>query len=62
MQSGAGLDSNNLRANLLFPIAYLVNRPRGMLGDEWLRVAGRTFEGWKVGWITYIAEGDAHIA
>ena len=62
MQSVAGLDSNSLRSRLLLPIVYLVNRPRGMLGDQWLRVGCRAFERWKVGWIAHITERNTHIA
>jgi hypothetical protein len=62
MQSGADLDSNNLRASLLFPIAYLANCPRGMLGDQRLRIGCRAFECWKVAWIAHITERDTHIA
>ena len=62
MQSAAGLDSSNLRMSLLLPIAYLVNRPRGMLCDQWFRVGCNAFEGWKVAWIARITERDTHIA
>ena len=62
MQSAAGLDSNNLQMSLLLSIAYLVNRPGGMLSDQWLLVGCRAFERWKIGRITHIAERDTNIA
>jgi len=61
MQSTAGLDSNNLRLRLLLSIAYLLNRPRGVLGDQWLRVGCRAFERRKIGLIAHIAQGDTYI-
>ena len=62
MQCAAGLDSNNLRLRLFLPIAYLLNCPSGVLGDQWLGVGYRAFERRKVGWIAHIAERDTHIA
>ena len=61
MQSVAGLDSSDLAVTVLLPIAYLVNRPHGMLCDQWLRICCRTLERWKVGWIAHISERDTHI-
>jgi hypothetical protein len=46
----------------VLPLADPLNCPRGVLGDQWLRVGGRAFERRKVGWIAYIAQRDTHIA
>ena len=62
MQSAAGLDSNNLRPRLLLPIAYLLNCPCGMLGDQRLGIGCGAFERRKIGWIAHITERDTHIA
>jgi hypothetical protein len=62
MQSVAGLDSNNFRPRPLLPIAYLLNCPTGVLGDQWLGVGCRTFERRKIGFIAYIAQRDTHVA
>ena len=61
MQSAAGLDSNNLRPRLLLPLAYLLNCPRGVFRDQWLRVGGRAFERRKVGWNAHIAQSDTQL-
>jgi len=62
MQSAAGLDSNNVRLRLLLPLANPLDRPCGMLCDQWLRVGCRAFERRNVGWFADIAECDTHIA
>ena len=62
MQSAAGLDSNNLRPRLLLPIAYLLNCPRSVLGDQWLRIGCRAFERRKIGYVAGVTESDTHIA
>jgi hypothetical protein len=62
MQSAAGLDSNTSRPRLLLPIAYLLNCPSGVLGDQRLGIGCRTFERRKVGFIAHIAERNTHIA
>lgn len=53
---------NTLWPCLLRSGANLLNRPYGVLGDQWLRVGRGSFERWKVGLIAYVAERDAHIA
>ena len=62
MRSVSRLDSNNLRLRVFLPVVNPLNCPCSVLRDQWLRVVGRTSERWKVGWITYIAESDTHIA
>lgn len=62
MQFPAILDSSSFWPCLLVSGANLLNRPCGVLRDQWFRVGGGAFERWKVGSIAYVAERDANIA
>ena len=62
MQFAAGLDSNNLRTSLFISVANPLNRPCGVLCDQWFWVGCNAFEGWKIRWITDITKRDTHIA
>src|SRR5262249_26213791 len=62
MRAATCLDSNNFRQRLLLPVSNLVNCPRCVLRDEWLRVGSYTFERRKVGSFAHVAERNTHIA
>src|SRR5262245_26338231 len=62
MRAARCLDSSNFRQRLLLPVSNLVNCPRCVLRDEWLRVGSQAFERRKVGSVAHIAERNTHIA
>ena len=46
----------------VLPLAYLLNCPCGMLGDQRLGIGCRAFERRKIGWIAHIPKSDTYIA